>query len=433
MYIWRLFSAAAKRVWIFLACRQQPHSQPKDMNTNNIRKDFPILEQSVHGYPLTYLDNAATTQKPKQVLNTLMEFYNTINSNIHRGVHHLSQEATAAYEEARSYIASYMDADERYCVLFTRGTTESINLVASCFSSLLNTGDKVVTTVSDHHSSFVPWQQACLRKGAEFKVVSMLPDGNIDREQLHRLLNEEPKILILPHISNVIGKVNPVKEIIAEAHCRGTAVLVDGAQAIAHIPVSLAEIDADFYCWSGHKAYGPTGIGVLCAKKAWLDKLPPYQYGGEMIEDVSIERTTFASLPFKFEAGTPPFAEAIAMKTALQYIKGIGFAPLLQHEEALTCYAIEKLKAIKGMVIYGSEDHRAGVISFNIKGAYHYDVGVILDQMGVAVRTGHHCAQPLMRFLGIPGTVRCSFAMYNTEQDIDRLADAVEKAARMLT
>lgn len=403
------------------------------MDLQKIRKDFPILNQAVNGYPLIYLDNAATTQKPRCVIDKIAEFYNNSNSNIHRGVHHLSQEATSAYEEARSYVARYMDAGKDRTIVFTKGTTESINLVASSFSILLSAKDTVVTTVSDHHSSFVPWQQACLKTGAKFKVVSLLPDGSLDLEQLRNLLAESPKILILPHVSNVIGRINPVKEIIAETHRHGTAVLVDGAQAIAHIPVSTCDIDADFYCWSGHKAYGPTGIGVLCAKTSWLEQLPPYQYGGEMIEDVSIQKTTFGPLPFKFEAGTPPFAEAIALQNALSYIESIGFAQIRQHEEALSAYAFNRLKEIAGLEIYGSDKDRAGVISFNIRGAYHYDVGVILDQMGIAVRTGHHCAQPLMTFLGIPGTVRCSFAIYNTLEEIDKMAEAVQKAARMLS
>lgn len=396
-------------------------------------KDFPILNQCVNGQPLVYLDNAATTQKPRKVVKSLTRFYETINSNIHRGVHHLSQEATAAYEDARSYISDFMDAGSGYNIVFTRGTTESVNLVASSFSNFLSPSDNVIVSVSDHHSTFVPWQQACLRTGAGFNVAFLLPDGSLDLEQLYGLLRKcHAKILVLPHVSNVIGKRNPVKEIISEAHKYGTAVLVDGAQAIAHFPVSVKDLDADFYCWSGHKAYGPTGIGVLCAKTAWLEKLPPYQFGGEMIEDVSIEKTTFGALPFKFEAGTPPFAEAVALKVALQYIKGIGFGQIEQHEKDLTRYTYHQLGEIPGLKIYGSEEERDDLISFNIEGAYHYDVGVLLDQMGIAVRTGHHCAQPLMRFLGVPGTVRCSFALYNRQHDADRLVEAVRKAAKML-
>ena len=404
----------------------------QSMNIDLVRQDFAILARNVNGYPLVYLDNAATTQKPKAVTDELQQFYASLNSNIHRGVHHLSQEATAAYEDSRSYAAEFMGAGTGYTVLFTKGTTESVNLVASCFSALLRKGDKVLVTVADHHSNFVPWQQACLRTQASFEAVPLLPDGSIDLEILYRSLQESPRILALPHVSNVIGKVNPIKDIIEEAHRHGTAVLVDGAQAIAHLPVSVNELDADFYCWSGHKAYGPTGIGVLCGKNAWLEKLPPYQFGGEMIEDVSVERTTFAALPFKFEAGTPPIAEAIALKTALQYIKAIGFDSIQEHEENLCRYALDRLEGIKGMEIYGDGKDRAGVISFNIRDAYHYDVGLILDQMGVAVRTGHHCAQPLMRFLGIQGTVRCSFAIYNTLEEINRLTEALGKAAKML-
>ena len=401
---------------------------------NQIRADFPILGRTVYGKPLVYLDNGATTQKPRCVVEAITnEYYNT-NANVHRGVHFLSQQATELHEASRETVRRFVNARSTNEIVFTRGTTESINLLAATFcQSQMQAGDEVIVSTMEHHSNIVPWQLQAMLRGIVLRVIPMDDDGNLLLDEYERLFSPKTKLVSIAHVSNVLGTVNPVREMIATAHAHGVPVLVDGAQSIPHMPVDVQALDTDFYVFSGHKVYGPTGVGVLYGKEKWLDKLPPYQYGGEMIEDVSIERTTFASLPFKFEAGTPPFAEAIAMKTALQYIKGIGFAPLLQHEEALTCYAIEKLKAIKDMVIYGSEDHRAGVISFNIKGAYHYDVGVILDQMGVAVRTGHHCAQPLMRFLGIPGTVRCSFAMYNTEQDIDRLADAVEKAARMLT
>ena len=401
------------------------------MDLQKIRKDFPILNQAVNGYPLIYLDNAATTQKPRCVIDKIAEFYNNSNSNIHRGVHHLSQKATSAYEEARSYVARYMDAGKDRTIVFTKGTTESINLVASSFSILLSAKDTVVTTVSDHHSSFVPWQQACLKTGAKFKVVSLLPDGSLDLEQLRNLLAESPKILILPHVSNVIGRINPVKEIIAEAHRHGTAVLVDGAQAIAHIPVSTCDIDADFYAFSAHKMYGPVGVGVLYGKRRFLDAMPPYQGGGEMIGHVSFDKTTFADLPFKFEAGTPDYVGSTALAKALDYVSAIGMDRIAGYEQDLTAYAINRLREIPGMHIFGNASERGGVISFLVGQIHPFDMGTLLDRLGIAVRTGHHCAEPLMKRLGIEGTVRISIGLYNTKEEVDELVKGIERVCKM--
>lgn len=387
----------------------------------------------VNGNPLIYLDNAATTQKPRSVTDALLDYYRTLNSNIHRGVHHLSQQATSAFEESRECVRGFMNAARHEEIIFTKGTTESINLVASGFArSILRKGDRVLVTVSDHHSCFVPWQQACLQSGAVFDILPIRTDGSLDLEILEQKLAQKPKILAFPHISNVLGLENPVKRITAMAHAHGTAVLVDGAQGIAHRQVDVRDLDCDFYCWSAHKIYGSTGIGVLYGRQEWLEKLPPYQFGGEMIEDVDLQQTTFAALPFKFEAGTPPIAEAITLKKAIEFVQGIGFETIHEHESGLTRLAIEGLGRIKGVQIYGKEEGHSGVVSFNIEGAYHYDAGVILDQMGIAVRTGHHCAQPLMKHFGVPGCIRASFAIYNTETEVERLLEGVGKAAEML-
>lgn len=404
------------------------------MDLENIRQEFPILKQAINGNPLVYLDNAATTQKPHSVTAALLSYYQTINSNIHRGVHHLSQEATGAFEESRECVRMFMGAKEREEIIFTKGTTESINLVASGFSqAFLNKGDRVLVSVAEHHSNFVPWQQACLRCGAVFDILPVEEDGTINRELLAQKLEKKPKIVSITHISNVLGIENPVKEIVAMAHDRGTAVLIDGAQGIAHCPIDVADMDCDFYCWSGHKIYGPTGIGVLYGKREWLEKLPPYQFGGEMIEEVDMQETSFAALPFKFEAGTPPIAEGITLKPALEFVQQVGWDAMKRHEAALTQQAIEGLLQIKGVRIYGKTGiEHSGVISFNLDGAYHYDVGVILDQLGIAVRTGHHCAQPLMKHFGIQGCVRASFAVYNTAEEVEHFLAGVRKASEML-
>ena len=403
------------------------------MDLQHIRKEFPLLNTTVNGKPLVYLDNAATTQKPCAVTDALLSYYRTINSNIHRGVHHLSQQATEAFEESRECVRKFMNAARQEEIIFTKGTTEAINLVAHGFArKFLKKGDRILVTVADHHSDFVPWQQACLQSGAEFDIMPVERDGSLNLALLEQKLALKPKLFAFPHISNVLGIENPVKQICAMAHSQGVTVLVDGAQGIAHCKVDVNELDCDFYCWSAHKIYGSTGIGVLYGKYDCLEKLPPYQFGGEMIEEVDLGQTSFAALPFKFEAGTPPIAEAISLKSTLEFVQNISFDALRKHEEKLTGLAIEGLRRIDGIEIYGKEEGHSGVVSFNLEGAYHYDTGVILDQLGIAVRTGHHCAQPLMKHFGIPGCVRASFAIYNTEEEVERLLAGVEKAAQML-
>lgn len=391
------------------------------------------MDTKINGNPLVYLDNAATTQKPRVVTDALLDYYRTLNSNIHRGVHHLSQQATDAFEESRECVRRFMNAAKHEEIIFTKGTTEAINLVANGFArAFLKKGERVLVTVADHHSDFVPWQQACLQSGAEFDIMPVERDGSLDLALLEEKLALKPKLVAFPHISNVLGLENPAQKITAMAHAQGAAVLVDGAQGIAHCRVDVRAIDCDFYCWSAHKIYGSTGIGVLYGKQEWLEKLPPYQFGGEMIEEVDLQQTSFAALPFKFEAGTPPIAEAVTLKNTLEFVENIGFDALREHEARLTGLAIEGLRRIEGMEIYGKEEGHSGVVSFNIEGAYHYDIGVILDQLGIAVRTGHHCAQPLMKHLGIPGCVRASFAVYNTQEEVERLLAGVAKAAAML-
>lgn len=403
-----------------------------ETDMHDIRRQFPLLDRKINGNPLVYLDNAATTQKPRAVTDAMLDYYRNINSNIHRGVHHLSQLATSAFEESRQRVMKFMGAAQHEQIIFTRGTTEAVNLVANGFRDFLKKGDRVLVTIADHHSNFVPWQQACLRSGATFDIMPVEEDGSFDLELFGRKLSQGPKMVAFPHISNVLGIENPVKEMTAMAHACGAAVLVDGAQGIAHCPVDVADLDCDFYCWSAHKIYGPTGIGVLYGKREWLEKLPPYQFGGEMIEEVGLERTTFAALPFKFEAGTPAIAEGFALKPALDFVQAVGFDNLREHESELTRMALDGLGRIKGLRIYGKDEGHSGVVSFNLDGAYHYDVGVILDQLGIAVRTGHHCAQPLMKHLGVQGCVRASFAAYNTGEEVERLVAGVKKAAEML-
>lgn len=404
------------------------------MDIQSIRQEFPILEQTINGNPLVYFDNAATTQKPRSVTAALLNYYQTINSNIHRGVHHLSQQATSAFEESRECVRLFMGAKEHEDIIFTKGTTEAINLVASGFAqSLLKKGDHVLVSIAEHHSNFVPWQQACLRSGATFDILPVEEDGSFNLDLFAKELEKKPKIVSFAHISNVLGLQNPVKQMIAMAHACGAAVLVDGAQGIAHCPVNVTDLDCDFYCWSAHKIYGSTGIGILYGKREWLERLPAYQFGGEMIEEVGLQQTSFAPIPFKFEAGTPPIAEGISIKSAIAFVQEIGWEYLRQHEQKLTQQAIKGLQEIKNVRIYGKTGmEHSGVISFNIDGAYHYDVGVILDQLGIAVRTGHHCAQPLMKRFGMQGCVRASFAVYNTEEEVERLIDGVRKASQML-
>ena len=403
------------------------------LDIKEVRKNFPILTQSVNGKPLVYFDNAATAQKPKVVEDAIVKYYETINANIHRGVHTLSQLATDAYEEARKKVQAHVNAKHDYEVLFTAGTTFGINLVASGFGSLLKEGDEVLISAMEHHSNIVPWQFACERSGATLKVIPMNQEGDLIMEEFDKLLSSNTKIVAVTHISNALGTINPIKEIIAKAHQVGAAVLIDGAQATPHIKPDVQDLDCDFYVFSGHKVCGPTGTGVLYGKEAWLNKLPPYQGGGEMIKTVTFEKTTYACLPHKFEAGTPNIAGGIVLGVALDYLNGIGFDKIAAYEHELLEYGTKRLSEIEGLKIYGTAKEKTSVISFNLEGIHPYDVGVIVDKLGVAVRTGHHCTQPIMDFFGIPGTIRASFAFYNTKEEIDVLVEAVKKAQMMLS
>ncbi len=402
------------------------------MDINQIRKDFPILNQKINGNPLVYLDNAATTQKPLPVIQRISDYYLKENSNVHRGVHHLSQVATEVYENARKYVADFINAKESKEIIFTRGTTESINLLATVFAPWVQAGDEIVVSGMEHHSNLVPWQQLCEKKKARLKVLPVDLNGTLDLNLLEKILTPRVKILAITHLSNVLGTINPVKEIVRIAHKKGIPVLLDGAQGIAHTKVDVQDLDADFYAFSGHKVYAPMGIGVLYGRSAWLQKLPPYQFGGEMIDEVSFEKTTFNEIPYKYEAGTPNVAGALGLEAALRYVDETGWEDILKHEDALLHYASEKLEGIDGMRIIGRAKDKAAVISFLINDIHPFDLGTLLDQMGIAVRTGHHCVQPLMDFYCIPGTVRASFAMYNTMEEIDIFAEAVRKAVRML-
>jgi len=398
-----------------------------------IREDFPILNQTVNKKPLVYFDNAATSQKPQVVIDAIDTYYKTINANVHRGVHTLSQLATDAYEVSRQKIKTHFNAKHAYEIIFTRGTTESINLIASGFSQLLKKGDEVIISHLEHHSNIVPWQLACDRSGATLKVIPINAKGELIVEGFDALLSDKTKIVAVNHISNTLGTINPVKEIIDKAHKFGAAVLIDGAQAAPHLKVDVQELDCDFYCVSAHKMYGPTGIGFLYGKEEWLNKLPPYHGGGEMIKTVTFKKTTYADLPHKFEAGTPNIADGIAFGTCIDYINSIGIENMAQYEHDLLNYATDKLLAINRLKIYGTSAKKASVISFNIEGIHPFDIGSILDKLGVAVRTGHHCTQPIMDFYQIPGTVRASFAFYNTIAEIDVLIEAVKKAKMMLS
>lgn len=398
-----------------------------------LRADFPILAQTVHGQPLVYLDNAATTQKPKAVLDAMCRYYTTINSNIHRGVHSLSQQATTAHEDARETVRGFINAAEAEEIIFTRGTTESINLLAQSFGTAnLPQGGTVVLSPMEHHSNLVPWQEAVARRGGRLAYIPMTAGQQLDMAAAERLLAQRPALLAIAHVSNVLGRINPIKELIRMAHAHNVPVLVDGAQAVAHLPVDVRDLDCDFYCFSGHKMYAPMGIGVLYGKKRLLENLPPYQFGGEMIAEVHLHESTYNRLPFKFEAGTPAVAEAICLAEAIRYIQAIGFETIQTHDRALVEAATAGLADLGGIDLYAADGPKCGVVSFNVQGAHHYDVGVLLDQMGIAVRTGHHCAQPLMETLGISGTVRASFAVYNTLEEIKRLVEAVRKAKTML-
>ncbi|TDS51837.1 aminotransferase class V-fold PLP-dependent enzyme [Myroides indicus] len=403
------------------------------LDINAIRADFPILNQKVNGKPLVYFDNAATAQKPKVVEKAIIEYYETINANIHRGVHTLSQLATDAYEESRKKIQHHVNAKSDKEIIFTAGTTFGINLVANGFSSFLKKGDEILISAMEHHSNIVPWQFACERSGASLKIIPMNEEGDLILEEFDKLINSNTKMVAVTHISNALGTVNPIKYIIDEAHKVGAAVLIDGAQATPHIKPDVQALDCDFYVFSGHKICGPTGTGILYGKEAWLDKLPPYQGGGEMIKTVTFEKTTYACLPHKFEAGTPNIAGGIVLGYAIDYLNGIGFDKIKAYEKDLLDYGTKKLLEIEGLKIYGTAKEKTSVISFNIQGLHPYDIGVIVDKLGVAVRTGHHCTQPIMDFYGIPGTVRASFSFYNTKEEIDILIEAVKKAKQMLS
>ncbi|HEY0299275.1 MAG TPA: cysteine desulfurase [Arachidicoccus sp.] len=400
---------------------------------NNIRADFPLLERKVYGLPLVYFDNAATTQKPKQVLETLEKYYREYNSNVHRGVHLLSQEATEAYEIARKKIAKFIDAKDDKEVIFTRGTTEGINLVASSFSKVfLQQGDSVLISAMEHHSNIVPWQIACEDKMANLKVIPFDEKGELLMDEFDKLLDDSVKIVAVTYVSNSLGTVNPIEEIIAKAHAKNIPVLIDAAQAVQHIPLSVQKLDIDFMVFSGHKIYGPTGIGVLYGKEEWLNKIPPYQGGGDMIKTVTFEKTVYNELPFKFEAGTPDISGAIALGTAIDYVSEIGIDKIHASEDALVSYALDALKTIPQMRFIGEAENRSGAISFLLGSAHPFDTGELLDKQGIAVRTGHHCCQPVMDIFKIAGTVRASFAFYNTEQEVDVLVKGIERAARML-
>ena len=397
-----------------------------------IREDFPILGHTVYGKPLIYFDNAATTQKPREVVEKITNGYYNVNANIHRGVHFLSQAATEAHEEARETVRRFLNAHSTNEIIFTRGTTESINLVASTFTdACMNEGDEVIISVMEHHSNIVPWQIQAARKGIALRVIPMNEKGELEVDAYRQLFSEKTRLVSITHVSNVLGTVNPVKEMIEIAHEQGIPVLIDGAQAVSHLQVDVQDLDAEFYVFSGHKIYGPTGIGVLYGKEEWLDKLPPYQGGGEMIATVAFEKTTFNDLPFKFEAGTPDYIGSTALAEALRYINTIGLKTINEYENELLMYATKCLQTIKGMRIFGKAAHKEAVISFLVGDIHPYDMGMLLDHLGIAVRTGHHCAQPLMHALGVEGTVRASFAFYNTKEEIDAFVEGIERVRKM--
>ena len=398
-----------------------------------IRKDFPILQRQVNGKPLVYFDNAATSQTPQQVIDAIVDYYSNYNANIHRGVHSLSQEATDKYEQARLKIQKHFNAKYAHEIIMTAGTTYSINLVASGFASLLQKGDEIIVSALEHHSNIVPWQMLCERTGAILKVIPMNDDGELIMSAYDSLLSEKTKLVFVNHISNALGTINPIESIIQKAHEFGAAVLVDGAQSCPHIKPDVQALDVDFYVSSAHKMCGPTGVGMLYGKEEWLNKLPPYQGGGEMIAEVSFEKTTYADLPHKFEAGTPNICGGIAFGAAIDYMNAIGLDQIAIYEHELLEYATKRLLEIEGLRIYGTSKYKTSVISFNLEGIHPYDVGTLLDKMGIAVRTGHHCAQPIMDYFKIPGTVRASFAFYNTKQEIDVLVEGVKKAKMMLS
>lgn len=406
-------------------------SKPYDVQA--IRANFPILKRKMRGNPMVFLDSAASSQKPQAVLDAMDYYYQHQHANVHRGVYQLSQEATDAYERARHLVQGFINAPSEKEVLFVRGTTEGINLVASSFGrKFFKEGDEVIVSAMEHHSNIVPWQLICEQTGAKLKVIPVNDRGELVMEEYAKLLSEKTKLVAVVHVSNTLGTINPVEQLIELAHAKGIPVLLDGAQAIPHLKIDVQALDVDFYAFSGHKMFGPTGIGVLYGKEKWLNAMPPYQGGGEMIETVSFAGTTFNELPHKFEAGTPDIAGTIGLGAAVEYMQQIGHEFIARHEHNLLVYGMEQLKTIEGIRFIGTAENKASVISFLLEGAHPYDVGTLLDQMGVAVRTGHHCTQPLMDRFGIPGTVRASFAIYNTKEDVDRLVDAVRRAAKML-
>ena len=401
-------------------------------DVNAIRKDFPILSTTVYDRPLIYLDNAATTQKPLCVLDAMRHEYLNANANVHRGVHYLSQQATELHEAARETVRRFINAGKTEEVVFTRGTTESINLVASSFcEELMKEGDEIIVSVMEHHSNIVPWQLQAARRGVAVRVIPMNDEGELDMEAYAGMFTERTKMVSVAHVSNVLGTVNPVREMIRIAHSHGVPVLVDGAQSTPHFRVDVQELDCDFFAFSGHKIYGPTGIGVLYGKEEWLDRMPPYQGGGEMIESVTFEKTVFQSLPFKFEAGTPDYIATHGLAVALDYVNDIGLENISSHERELTSYCMEQMRSIDGIALFGTSEHKDAVVSFLVGDIHHLDMGTLLDRLGIAVRTGHHCAQPVMQRYGIQGAVRASFAMYNTREEIDALVEGVRRVSRM--
>ena len=404
----------------------------KGLDIDKIRADFPILNREVNQQPLVYFDNAATSQTPQAVIDVIVDYYSRYNANIHRGVHSLSQEATDAYEQARQKIQAHFNAGKPYEIILTSGTTHSINIVASGYASLLKKGDELLVSAMEHHSNIVPWQMLCEKTGAILKVIPMTQNGTLDMEAFASLVNEKTQLVFVNHVSNALGTVNPIEEIITRAHAAGAKVLIDGAQAAPHIKADVQALDVDFYVTSAHKLCGPTGVGMLYGKEDVLNVLPPYQGGGEMIAEVTFEKTTYADLPHKFEAGTPNIAGGIAFGAALDYMNGIGFESIAAYEQELLEYATSALKEIEGVQIYGEAPEKTAVLSFNVKGLHPYDVGSILDKFGIAVRTGHHCAQPIMDYYQIPGTIRASFSFYNTKEEIDRMISALKRALMML-
>jgi cysteine desulfurase/selenocysteine lyase len=403
------------------------------LDVNKIRNDFPILKRKVNGYPFVYFDNAATSQKPSKVISSITDYYENYNSNIHRGVHTVSQEATDAYENARKKIQTHFNAKYSEEIILTSGTTHSINLVANGFTSLLNSNDEILISELEHHSNIVPWQMMCEKNGATLKVIPLKDNGELDYKSFLKLLSVKTKVVFVNHVSNALGTINPIKNIILESHKCGAAVLIDGAQASSHLKADMQDLNVDFYTTSAHKLCGPTGIGMLYGKKEWLEKLPPYQGGGEMISEVTFKKTTYAELPNKFEAGTPNIVGAIGFGEAIDYLNEIGFEKIEEYENELLEYATKKLKTIPDLKIYGEAKNKTSVISFNIGNIHSYDIGTILDKYGIAVRTGQHCAQPVMDFFGISGTVRASFSFYNTKEEVDYFYDSLNKAVAMLS